>query len=111
MSKVLGDDFNSWVVNYLMEYKRLNERQGVIYYVMKVTTSREDLEDFLSDQIPSLITWGDKYIDSMKIDFSKYAVKKKFKESAKKASFFVKKNLGWDVFTDKLIRAYKDSMK
>jgi len=36
---------------------------------------------------------------------------KKYKEQAIQASLFIKKNLGWDVFTDKLIKAYKDAWK
>ncbi|MAG02942.1 hypothetical protein CMI42_06395 [Candidatus Pacearchaeota archaeon] len=32
-----------------------------------------------------------------------------YKKKAEKASLFVKKNLGWDVFTDKLIKAFKDA--
>jgi len=36
---------------------------------------------------------------------------KEHKNNASTASEFVKKNLGWNVFTDKLIKAYKDSIK
>ncbi|MAH06988.1 hypothetical protein CMI38_01925 [Candidatus Pacearchaeota archaeon] len=36
---------------------------------------------------------------------------KYFKEKGKKSSEFIKKNLGWDVFTDKLIKAFKDTRK
>ncbi|MEK6906842.1 MAG: sugar phosphate nucleotidyltransferase [Nanoarchaeota archaeon] len=33
---------------------------------------------------------------------------KESKKKAGKASLFVKKNLGWDIFTDKMIKAYRD---
>jgi dTDP-glucose pyrophosphorylase len=32
-------------------------------------------------------------------------------DNSRKASIFIKKNLGWDVFCDKMINAYKDSWK
>ncbi len=37
--------------------------------------------------------------------------KKEYKIKAKNASIFVKNNLGWNVFTDKMIRAFKDAWK
>ncbi len=35
----------------------------------------------------------------------------KYKKDAKKAALFVKKNLSWQVFADKMIKAYKDALK
>ena len=36
---------------------------------------------------------------------------KEYKKQAKKSALFVKKNLGWNVFADKMIKAYKDAWK
>lgn len=49
-------------------------------------------------------------------DYSKsilniYTNQKYYKNKTKSASLFTKKNLGWDVFTDKLIKAFKDAWK
>lgn len=40
-----------------------------------------------------------------------YNNQSKYNEQAKKASITIKKNLGWDTFTDKLIKSFKDSWK
>ena len=40
-----------------------------------------------------------------------YKNEKKYKEKAKKTALFIKENLGWDVFTDKMIKAYEDALK
>jgi len=40
-----------------------------------------------------------------------YNNQKQYKKQAKKASLFVKKNLSWKIFTDKMIKAYKDALK
>jgi glycosyltransferase involved in cell wall biosynthesis len=40
-----------------------------------------------------------------------YAEPNRYSEQSKKASEFIKKNLGWDVFTDKMIKAYKDAWR
>jgi dTDP-glucose pyrophosphorylase len=34
-----------------------------------------------------------------------------YKTKSKNATLFIKNNLGWDIFTDKMIRAYKDALK
>ncbi len=49
-------------------------------------------------------------------DYSKalldiYAKKKEYKKQGKNAGLFVKKNLGWDVFADKMIKAFEDVLK
>ncbi len=36
---------------------------------------------------------------------------KEYKQKAKKSSEFVRKNFGWNIFSDKMIKAYKDSWK
>ena len=36
---------------------------------------------------------------------------REYNKKAKEAALFTKKNLGWDVFTDKLIKAFKDAWK
>ncbi|MEK6860312.1 MAG: sugar phosphate nucleotidyltransferase [Nanoarchaeota archaeon] len=40
-----------------------------------------------------------------------YKNKEEFSKQAKAASLFVKKNLGWNVFADNMINAYKDAWK
>ena len=40
-----------------------------------------------------------------------YKNQEEFSKQAKTASLFVKKNLGWDIFADKMIRAYKSAWK
>ena len=36
---------------------------------------------------------------------------KKYKQQARNAAVFVKKNLSWGIFGDKMIKAYKDAWK
>jgi dTDP-glucose pyrophosphorylase len=40
-----------------------------------------------------------------------YEKRKEYKKQAKDSSLFVKKNLGWDIFTDKMINAFNFSLK
>tara|TARA_Y100000310_G_C20663327_1_gene806025 strand:+ start:73 stop:1371 length:1299 start_codon:yes stop_codon:yes gene_type:complete len=40
-----------------------------------------------------------------------YNNEQEYKNKGKQASLFIKRNLGWDVFTDKLVKAFKDSWK
>ncbi len=40
-----------------------------------------------------------------------YEKNKEYKIQAKKSAEFIKKSLGWNVFTDKMIQAYKDAWK
>ena len=40
-----------------------------------------------------------------------YEKEKKYKKQAKDAASFVKKNLGWNIFTDKMIKAFEDALK
>ncbi len=43
--------------------------------------------------------------------FEIYNNKSKYGKIARESSLFVKKNLGWNIFTDKMIKAYKDAWK
>lgn len=40
-----------------------------------------------------------------------YKNKENYKKEAKKSSLWVKKNLSWEIFTDKMIKAYKEAWK
>ncbi|MDO8517236.1 MAG: sugar phosphate nucleotidyltransferase [Nanoarchaeota archaeon] len=40
-----------------------------------------------------------------------YKNKQEYKDQAKKAALWISKNLGWNVFADKMIKAYKDAWK
>nr|QBM01210.1 bifunctional protein GlmU [uncultured archaeon] len=40
-----------------------------------------------------------------------YKNKKKYKKQAQDSSLFIKKDLSWEIFADKMIRAYKDAWK
>jgi len=40
-----------------------------------------------------------------------YKNQKKYKEQAKKSSLWIEKNLSWNVFADRMIKAYKDAWK
>ncbi|MBU1136280.1 MAG: sugar phosphate nucleotidyltransferase [Nanoarchaeota archaeon] len=40
-----------------------------------------------------------------------YKNREKYKQQAKKAGFFIKKNLSWEIFSDKIIKVFKDALR
>ena len=50
----------------------------------------------------------DNYADAL---YDIYKNKKKYKKQAERAAEFIRKNLGWNVFADKMIKAFKDAWR
>lgn len=80
MSKMLGEEFDNWFVKFLKDYVAIEPQDIEVTDTVDPNTPTKFLVFY--ENIDSLIYFVNKYIDSLKIDFSDFVDEKKVKKNS-----------------------------